>query len=102
MTFSTWTKGAQWAPQSIRPLDESLDAEAIMAAIVGRFEELCAEHGDPTVQWILRTSGVHWETDRQGHSTHDLTRDHDDLREQAIREVWDRIETGEYSNGEAL
>jgi len=71
-------------------------ASELSKLAVRRFNQLCAEAGDPSICWIPQTSEVlgdcYGETTTEHHwsdSVNPIDADLDDLRNQAIQEVFD-------------
>lgn len=102
MSSTVFVRGSEWSATTLLEAwgegvsDEQ--AEELGDLVVARFEELAAKAGDPSIHWIPRTSEVigecYGET-RDGHHwsdpVHEMDADLDELREQAMAEVWDAV-----------
>ena len=100
MTTSSYRMGHYFSEINLQTDFDGVDSQAIRDAIVARFNDLATEAGDPTMQWLPHTSEVYY--DCRGESpnpmtpVHALTRDIEEMREQAVGEVWARVEAGDY------
>jgi len=100
MTTTSTRPGGDFSLYSITPNVDGLDGPAMARAIVDRFHELAADAGDPTIYWCPRTAEVQYECISHGplslRAVHRCYRDLDDMRKQAVEEVWDRAGRGEF------
>jgi hypothetical protein len=98
-TNAVFARGSEWSAVSLNDGWGDVtpeQADALSDLVIERFEELAAEAGDASIFWQPQTSEVlchvHGQ-DTDEHSKWDpinpIDADLDDLRDQAIQEVWE-------------